>query len=111
MGLNLPRFAYIESEVVEAGCQDAEDEEDETEEDDFEEDLSVLGGSSCFVSTRGGGGLTGLFAGSSLDQSSRDWFLGGGGGFPGLTATCCALLDNGDRAALEPSFLEPEESG
>lgn len=93
---------------MEAGCQDA-DEEDE-EEDDFEDGLSVLGG-SCLASTRGGGGLTGLLAGSGLGQSSRDWFLGGGGGFPGLTAAWCARADNGERVPLEASVFGPEESG
>lgn len=70
-----------------ADDDDDEEEEEGGEEDgDFEDDLSLLDG-SCLVSTRGGGGLTGLLVGSSLDQSSRDWFLGGGGGFPGLTVT------------------------
>ena len=66
--------------------EDADEEEGGEEDGDFEDDLSLLDG-SCLVSTRGGGGLTGLLVGSSLDQSSRDWFLGGGGGFPGLTVT------------------------
>lgn len=76
------------------GCQDDvddDDDEDDEVDDDFEDDLSLLGG-SCFVSTRGGGGLTGLLAGSSLVQSSRDWFLGGGGGFPGLAVTQRGIL-------------------
>ena len=79
--------------VEAAGCQD-DDEDDEDDEDvenedddDLVDDLTSLLDGGCLVSTRGGGGLTGLLAGSSLDQSSRDWFLGGGGGFPGLTAT------------------------
>ena len=69
-----------------ADDDDDEEEGGEEEDGDFEDDLSLLDG-SCLVSTRGGGGLTGLLVGSSLDQSSRDWFLGGGGGFPGLTVT------------------------
>lgn len=78
--------------VEAAGCQDDVEDDDvddedvedvDDEDDDFVDDLSFLDG-SCLVSTRGGGGLTGLLAGSSLDQSSKDWFLGGGGGFPGL---------------------------
>jgi len=51
----------------------------------FECILSCLDEAAAFnlTSAQGGGGLTGLFA-SSRDQSSKDWFLGGGGGFPGL---------------------------
>lgn len=74
-----------EEEEVEEEVEDVEVEEEV--DDDLEDDLSLLVDGSCLVSTRGGGGLTGLLAGSSLDQSSRDWFLGGGGGFPGLTVT------------------------
>lgn len=110
--------------MVEAvGCQDDdeededvddddedEDDDDEDDDEDLVDDLASLLDGGCLVSTRGGGGLTGLLVGSSLDQSSRDWFLGGGGGLPGLTAACDPV-DNGDRVALAASLLRPQESG
>ncbi|KOX80197.1 hypothetical protein WN51_08374 [Melipona quadrifasciata] len=121
----------IYSEVVEAvGCQDddeededvdddededEDDDDDDEDDDDLADDLTSLLDGGCLVSTRGGGGLTGLLVGSSLDQSSRDWFLGGGGGFPGLTAThrdqrftrlvCKPLCELGTRKMLPTSDL------
>lgn len=70
----------------------------------FEDILSCLDEVAAFslTSARGGGGLTGLFA-SSRDQSSKDWFLGGGGGFPGL-AVIQSRVEYGNPSILEILF-------